>query len=154
MSARWSSISESVMTSMVVSLAFIKISTELFHRHFRFLEHSHIHQLLQALEQSHWHARSFNEDKRVRSSLREQKFMSPFRSPNLLEQEVSSVTQIIEMATSLFCGESEAALLAEPWVKRYCVIVCTRFMDLDDTLATDSPVPAELVAAYKPAGNY
>ena len=55
------------------------------------------------------------------------------------------------MATSLFCGEPEAASLAEPWVRRYCVVVCTRFMDLDDTLATDSPVPVDLVLAYKEA---
>ena len=83
------------------------------------------------------------------------------RSPNLLEQEVRSVTQILNISVALMkLGNSKEAVnghkaafydLAEPWFAKYAAIVCVRFMDLDDTLASNNPIPSDLIAAYKPA---
>jgi len=187
-----SSISQALMTSMVVSVSFIRITSELFSRHLSFLNEAQLDSMLHVLEASHWHARSFNEDTRLRNKLKEHSFMkfkhAPNRSPNLLEQEVRSVTQILKIAVTLMVisypptSPSTAAAgaersktgantdaadtvassadvagyssLSQKWFTLYAPIVLARFMDLDDTLSTASPVASDLVLAYKPAVLY
>ena len=41
--------------------------------------------------------------------------------------------------------------LGESYLKRYFPLVLSRYLDLDDTLATESPLPTDIVEAYKPA---
>lgn len=152
------------MTSMVVSASFIRIAGATFMRHLNYLNPEHIVNILQCLECAHWHARSFNEDAKLRGALKNNNFMkfklTPSRSANLLEQEVRSVTQILHICLTLMRiahaenpkdAKPEYHALAEPWFAQYAAIVFARYMDLDGTLATVSPVPVDLIGAYKPA---
>ena len=180
-------IHHSIMTSMVISISFIRIAGSLFTRHLDYLNKQNITQLLEVLEVSHWHARSFNEDQTLRTALKAHKFMifqdAPQRSPNLLVQEVCSITQILKivltllrydaylhlaspsnsaltatatatatesnMNTNMLKAHEEYASIGEHWLTSYGSIVCTRYSDLDDTLASSSPISSDLIAAYK-----
>lgn len=152
----WVHVSSAAMTSMVVTLDFLRVLQDFYDKGCPdFRAHHHV-SLMSILESTHWHARSFNEDQVLRSALRARSFMkfpdSPGRLPNLLEQEVRSATLLVQIAVKIFVsGDSTIVVISEPFVKRYVATVCNRFMDLDDTLDTPSPVSADLVAAYKPA---
>lgn len=152
----WAHVASAAMTSMVITLDFLRVLQDFYDKGGpNFRAHHHV-SLMSILESTHWHARSFNEDQVLRSALRARSFMkfpdSPGRLPNLLEQEVRSATLLVQIAVKIFvCEDSTLAAISEPFVKRYVATVCNRFMDLDDTLDTPSPVSADLVAAYKPA---
>ena len=150
----WAQLTPSVMSTMVISLDFIRVVGEAFDAHFFSWQPRHFVALLESLENSHWHARSFNEDQQLRISLRGSGFMrfpdNPSRLPNLLEQEVRSAAQIVRVAIRLFTQPQYEALAAS-WVHKYCAMVCSRYMDLDDTLHSQTPMAADLVSAYKPA---
>ena len=152
----WGYISSAAMTSMVITLDFLRVLQDFYDKgSANFRAHHHV-SMMSILESTHWHARSFNEDQTLRSALRARSFMrfpdSPGRLPNLLEQEVRSATLLVQFSVKIFVGsDSTLFAIAEPFVKRYVATVCNRFMDLDDTLDTPAPVSADLVAAYKPA---
>ena len=146
-----------VMTSMVATLGVIN-SSRIFFTSFReVMDESMYVDMLEAMELVHWHARSFNEDQQVRADLRGQKFMvfasNPLRSPNLLEQEVDSAKEVLEVSLWLLGQSGQPSLqdLAENWLQRYLPLVVSRYLDLDETLATESPLPSDIVEAYKPA---
>jgi hypothetical protein len=152
----WPHLAASAMTSMVITLDFIRMIREFFNHCSSFFKLRHHIRFLSVLEGVHWHARSFNEDQALRASLRVRAFMrfpeSPGRLPNLLDQEVSSASLLMHIAVKVF-ADSDSTLhqAAEPYVKRYFTIVTHRYMDLDDTLFTSNPVSHDLVTAYKPA---
>jgi hypothetical protein len=144
------------MASMVATLGVLTTIRLVFTRFKSTISASDCGKLLKALEAVHWHARSFNEDQSMRSSLREKRFMlfanSPNRSPNLLEQEVDSAKHIIEIAMWMSCRQDESYRdAAGTWAREYASLVLLRFMDLDDTLASKHPLPGDIVSAYKPA---
>jgi len=152
----WPHLVACAMTSMVISLDFIRMLSDFYQRGAPSLSLRHHLRFLGVIEGLHWHARSFNEDQTLRAALRTRAFMrfpdSPGRLPNLLEQEVNSATLLVTIAVKIF-GDADPALheAGEPFVKRYFSIVVNRFMDLDDTLNSANPVSTDLVAAYKPA---
>jgi hypothetical protein len=77
---------------------------------------------------------------------------NPGRLPNLLEQEVRSAALLARLAVKTFAdADASASSAAESFVRRYITVFTSRYMDLDDTLSSPSPVSADLVAAYKPA---
>ena len=92
----------------------------------------------------------------MRAGLRERKFMvfdhNPRRSPNLLEQEVDSAKEILVVGLWLLQSDQQPLQdLAESWLRRYFPLVVSRYLDLDESLATEQPLPADIVGAYKPA---
>ena len=108
------------MTSMVVSLDVVHVVAVIFAYFDGNLRPAAISIILDALEASHWHARSFNEDSRLSVELQLRHFMrfpgqdSP---PNLLEQEIKTSSQILEI-TQLLATIPEYKKEALPWVKR------------------------------------
>jgi Sec7-like guanine-nucleotide exchange factor len=144
-----------IMASMVSTLGMLSSVRLVFTRFQSVLSVDQYQDLLLALELIHWHARSFNEHQLMRSSLREKKFMvfahNPSRSPNLLEQEVDSAKHILDIAMWMYQYQPENQDRAVEWIKTYAVLVLERYMDLDDTLAGKSPLPKDIVGAYKPA---
>ena len=108
---------------MVATLGAIN-SSRIFFAHFQqVMDLAMYEDMLLALELSHWHARSFNEDQPMRGGLRERKFMvfdhNPRRSPNLLEQEVDSVKEILEVGLWLLQSDQQPLQdLAESWLRR------------------------------------
>ena len=152
----WAHLAASAMTSMVVTLDFIRTLRKFYDQGAPNLKLRHHLRFLSVLEHVHWHARSFNEDQGLRSALRSRMFMrfpeNPGRLPNLLEQEVSSATLLVRIAVKIFADADPVAhSAAAPYFKRYFSIVTHRFMDLDDTLFSANPVSQDLVTAYKPA---
>jgi hypothetical protein len=104
----WRQISSSVMTSMVVSLDILPLFQEVLLNRYSAWNTSQLTTLLLALEASHWHARSFNENANLRRNLHRLGFMpfrdQPSRWPHLLEQEVQSLTLILEAFSNIECN--------------------------------------------------
>ena len=90
----------------------------------------------------------------------------------MLEQEVDSARHLIEIAIFKFCRQSKvqgqraclqdehvdsqcpttiAVTAPDNWARQYTSLVLQRYMDLDETLATDQPLPTDIVDAYKDA---
>lgn len=120
----WNLLRGSVMTSMVVSLDFIRIVGEVVSANSDFWNISQLTDLLDALEALHWHARSFNNDVSLRNSLHKYDFMrfrdDPNRLPHLLEQEVHSLSTILEIVLRIYIVSSDDDMkdFAEDWVHR------------------------------------
>ena len=145
------------MTSMVATLDLISSSHIFFANFQQMMDFTMYEDMLRTLELVHWHARSFNEDQPMRAELRGRKFMvftdNPLRSPNLLEQEVNTAREILRVGTCLLEQSDQPSMqhLGESYLERYFPLVLSRYLDLDDTLATESPLPTDIVEAYKPA---
>lgn len=96
----------SAMTAMVISLDIIEVSRDIFKAYFDSWDLCHFALILSGLETSHWHAKSFNENVRLRSRLAKRRFMvfrdDPSRLPHLLDQEVASAQLILEIVFSMY----------------------------------------------------
>jgi hypothetical protein len=133
----WRQISSSVMTSMVVSLDILPLFQEVLLNRYSAWNTSQLTTLLLALEASHWHARSFNENANLRRNLHRLGFMpfrdQPSRWPHLLEQEVQSLTLILEAVLSMYADQSSAlnsgngqsvsaSSFASSWISRFAFV--------------------------------
>merc|ERR1712146_128049 len=141
------------MTSMVVSLDIIHVLSVVFHHFEDSLGPTEVVNVLNALETSHWHARSFNEDPRLSLELTERGFMQfpgPGTPPNLLEQEIRTSSEILEITQHL-SPHQEYKSVVTPWIKRYTTSVIERYLELDSSLQGTNPLDMKVVDAYKPA---
>jgi hypothetical protein len=143
-----------IMASMVATLGLVVMVDVVVDRFFTWFNQAQLTNLLELLETVHWHARSFNEDQALRHYLKDLRFMvfkhSPGRSPNLLEQEVKSMKAIVAIGTRMLKA-TDYERTAIPWLEKYCLLSCSRHMELDQTIVTGSPAAADLLVAYKPA---
>ena len=142
----WRELSSAVMTSMVISLDFIKNIRIVVQAHFGSWRLEHFSTFLSAVEASHWHAKSFNANHTIRSRLRKRGFMpfaeSPIKLPHLLEQEVDSASLLLDTSLHMYAlvnldgdddiafnsgipdqrrdsdGGEDLEAFAEPWVQR------------------------------------
>ena len=149
----WAETARSAMTSMVVSLDVTHVVAVIFAYFDHNLRPAAISTILNALEVSHWHARSFNEDSRLSLALKSRDFMTfpgQDNPPNLLEQEVRTSGQILEI-TQLLATIPEYKTEAVTWVKRYTAAVIERYLELDASQQGDNPIDKRLIDAYKPA---
>jgi hypothetical protein len=136
----WKQIGGAVMTSMVVSLDLLPLYQEIVLMRYTSWTTEQLTTLLCALEASHWHAKSFNESTNLRKSLHRLSFMpfrdKPSRLPHLLEQEVQSLTLILEAVLRMH-SDSESVLrssgsslhanqFASSWLARYVSAVSLR----------------------------
>ena len=122
-SVKWSTIAPSVMTVMVLSLDSIRVFGDIINTYFDTWTVSQFSDILMSFEVLYWHARSFNASTEIRKRLFGQKFMvfpdDPKRHPHLLEQEVFSLSKILEISTKLYNQSTSANReFATPWVKR------------------------------------
>lgn len=115
----------SSMTSMVVSLESIRVFGDVFIKNFSFFNLDQYADFLHGLETLYWHARSFNTDKTIRENLHNVQFMifpdDSSRLPHLLEQEIYSLSKIIEISFLLLSkGKSiEERRFGALWVHRF-----------------------------------
>ena len=138
----WAEKSVPAMTSMVISLDFIRLVKEMVHTSSYAWSLTHFESFLNALETCHWHAYCFNENSSLRLQLQQRGFMNKNRSgtnissalPHLLEQEVQSMEQLLFTVFQLYCYNkhrssvdaticntldgTEAEAFADPWVER------------------------------------
>jgi hypothetical protein len=157
----------SIMTSMVVTLGLIDVTTRVFSTYRKEFENKQYYTVLSILESCHWHARSFNEDQSLRHALRDESFMTfppnSRRSPNLLDQEVNSVSLIIKIAIQLLShtnnnengqstpinqNQNENGVINEAylWVQKYGTLAVERYAAIQNLT-----MPADITQAYKPA---
>ena len=151
----WDEIAKSAMTSMVNSLDIIHVIEALFDNHNSGFKPEDIDLILQALEISHWHARSFNEDTNLILALQSVSFMHfrdhPARPPNLLEQEIKTVTEILSICTGLYKTDQIGIDISKKWIHRFSRTVIERYIDLDSSLHSLEPFEEEYILAYSPA---
>lgn len=124
----WKRLSVKAMTSMVLSLDFIKILGEVILKHFEVWNLCHFSTFFKCLEACYDHARCFNVSTNLKERLKDRNFMnfhdSEVRLPHLLEQEASAATQILTISFRLYSKETsnskyrEIALFVEPLIKR------------------------------------
>jgi hypothetical protein len=107
----WAQFISSVMTTMVVTLEFIRLCSEVIFQQQKDLFHwRHYEGFLIALETCHWHAFSFNSNIPLRLKLHQKGFMNKNRSltnlsvtlPDLLDQEVLSMELILNIVFRLY----------------------------------------------------
>jgi hypothetical protein len=124
----WTQLSSRVMTSMVLSLDYIRVMGDLLHSHYDSWTMAHWPVLLGTLQCIFDHARCLNSDVTLRSQLKAKGFMkfrdNPSRLPHLLEQETQSAAQLLAFAFRLYAEEGSGptgdskAKFAEPIIKR------------------------------------
>lgn len=104
--SEWNRIACAAMTSMVVSLDFVRVTGEVINVHYSYWEQSHFNEVLNALETSYWHARSFNENDGLRRQLRRMSFMKfsddSAKLPHLLDQEIQTATLILDVLLKMY----------------------------------------------------
>lgn len=125
----WTQLSSRVMTSMVLTLDYIRVMGDMLHTHYESWSMSHWPVLLGTLQCTYDHARCFNLDTTLRSQLKAKGFMkfrdNPSRLPHLLEQETQSAAQLLVFAFRLYAEEGSGvsgdnkAKFAEPILKRW-----------------------------------
>jgi hypothetical protein len=149
----WEEITKSTMTSMIVSLDIIHALSAILQNKECGFSSQNLEALMAALQLSHWHARSFNEDARLSVTLQSMSFMRmperPLRPPNLLEQEIQTAAAILSIAQLLGKHASSSAL-AEKWTRSYAEIVFLRYVELDSSAQHGNPIEDDLINAYKP----
>ena len=149
----WEEVSKSAMTSMIVSLDIVHVIRAMFESRDCGASAENLQDILRALEASHWHARSFNEDERLSVVLQSMAFMrfknNPTRPPNLLEQEIRTASTNLFISHQLGAFKSHTKQ-AEKWAKRYTDIVFLRYIELDSSLQNGNPIEDDLIDAYKP----
>lgn len=152
---KWNSIASPVMTSMVLSLDSIRVFGEIISSYFGAWTVNQFSDILSSFEVLYWHSRSFNANITIRKQLHARKFMvfpdDPKRFPHLLEQEVFSLSKILEISTKLYNqGDSiENRKFAAPWVKRIVSMACERYLSLEAILESSStPYNSEEHDAY------
>lgn len=107
---------------MVVTIHAVDLLYKVFESHVDRLTPNQVCILLNALEQSYWHARSFNEAVELRAALASISFMAfPGKMddlPHLLDQEAASATKIVRIAMGLYTGQPSSASFIDPWIQR------------------------------------
>ena len=167
----WGEVARSAMTSMIVSIDIMHVLKAVFDTQNDSTIGFSVEQLeriLDALEASHWHARSFNEDERLSLLLQSMNFMhfkgNPGRPPNVLEQEIRTASLILVLAHRLHAAaasdtaataadvdlSASALSRSEEWIRRYTDIVILRYVELDSSLQSSAPIADDLINAYKP----
>ncbi len=151
----WDEVAKSAMTSMVISLDIIHVIEALFDNHNSGFGPEDLDRIMQALEQSYWHARSFNEDAKLSLALQSVAFMyfrdHPARPPNLLEQEIKTVSEVLSICSRLNELSAEYNKVSEKWIYRFAKTVIERYVDLDASLRSLEPMEEEYIQAYSPA---
>lgn len=129
----WEQIKQSAMTSMVIALESIRVVSDVVSLYFHTLTPRQIGDVLFALESLYWHARSFNCSQSLRVALFDREFMKfpDFeRFPHLLEQEVFSLSKILDITLKLYSNsfDSDMQSYFEPWVHRlFCHLISCCF---------------------------
>ncbi len=108
----WAQFISSVMTTMVVSLDFVRLVGEILCLHSSSFSLAQLETFLCALETLHWHAVGFNSNIPLRLQLHQKGFMNKNRSvtnlsptlPDLLEQEVQTAEQMLKILFRLNSG--------------------------------------------------
>lgn len=136
MEQSWAQFIASAMTTMVVTLEFVRLVGDLVNLLGAHLRLAHFESLLGALETYHWHAVSFNANIPLRLKLHQRGFMNKNRSatnlsptlPDLLEQEVAAAGQILRVLFRLngqagaeFCPASRDPVFqstVNDWIQR------------------------------------
>lgn len=110
----WSKLSYQIMSSMVLTLDFIRAIGDVIHTHYDSWSLNDLSLLLGTLQCCYDHARCFNGDHKLRTHLRAKKFMkfrdNPSRLPHLLEQETRSAAQILVFGFRLFSEEKSGTI--------------------------------------------
>jgi hypothetical protein len=105
----WSKLSSQNMSSMVLTLDFLRAVGDIIHTHYDSWSLSDISVLLGTLQCCYDHGRCFNGDQKLRTHLKAKKFMrfrdNPSRLPHLLEQETRSAAQILVFGFRLYSEE-------------------------------------------------
>lgn len=107
----WYHTSSSCMTSMTLTLDFIRSIGEMIHMYYNVWNTLQMRDMLLTLETSYHHARCFNEDARLRLELKNHHFMkfrhNPQKLPHLLEQESQSSAQLLVFLFRIFEEETD-----------------------------------------------
>jgi hypothetical protein len=129
----WVHISKTVMTSMVIALELSRILGELLNTYYSSWSIEHNRKFIEALALSFHHARCFNSNQILRSSLQNKNFMrftySPTRRPHLTDQEVLSGTNLLTFIIKLYSEERGMTQpdpktdLANIWLPWYEIIM-------------------------------
>ena len=152
----WRQFTKSAMTSMVISLDFIEVISNIVSFHCASFSSKHVTTLLDSLEAFYWHARSFNDNYRLRYKLRQKGFMIFLGNnnmlPHLIEQEVNSISRIIDLLLKIYLRDNgceyndtmlavtadrldtplqEFDLYIEENMRRLSMIILNRYIDLD-----------------------
>ena len=148
----WMSTARCAMTSMVVSLDVIHVISVVFHHFEDSLTPTEVVSFLNALETSHWHARSFNEDSRLSLELTERNFMQfPALAPRLTSLSRRSAPRVKFWRSRSIC---------RPWGVQGCGHAvgkaihrkCDRaLLGAGLLLQGMNPIEKKLIDAYKPA---
>ena len=127
----WSSLGTSAMTAMVLMLDYIGIMSNIIHAQFSSWSLKNLENMIRCLEAGYHHARCFNANTDLRKKLWKKGFMrfgdNSQRLPHLVEQETSSLAQILIVAFRLYTQAPDShpdattrSNLAEPLLFRYC----------------------------------
>jgi brefeldin A-inhibited guanine nucleotide-exchange protein len=152
----WRQFTKSAMTSMVISLDFIEVLSNILSFHCVSFSSKHVTTLLDSLEAFYWQARSFNDNYRLRYKLRQKGFMIFLGNnnmlPHLIEQEVNSISRIIDILLKIYLrnngkeyNDSMLVVTAnrlekplaefdgyiEESMRRLSMVVLNRYIDLD-----------------------
>jgi hypothetical protein len=155
----WEDLIAPTMTSMVMALESVRVvSDAVLSIYINVFDISQINEILLALETLYWHARNFNACKPIRQALYARNFMQfpddPLCLPHLLEQEVFSLSKVLEIVLKLYISSSDANILSfsELWVHRIVVMTCTCYLDQEQALKQSSdpqdPFEIEQYEAY------
>ncbi len=102
----WRKLSAIAMVSMISTLEFMSMVDDLMISNYDSWDLSHFECFLSALECVHHHARAFNENKYLRNQLKLCGFMefpnNPDKLPHLLDQELTSLSCIINIILRLY----------------------------------------------------
>jgi hypothetical protein len=143
----WAELVAPTMTSMVMALESIRVVSDAVSLYLNVFDISQINEILLALETLYWHARSFNACKPLRQALYAKKFMQfpddPLCLPHLLEQEVFSLSKVLDIVLKLYISSSDAVMqsFAETWVHKMVVMTCTRYLDQEQALKQSLETP-------------
>ena len=109
----WYLTSASCMTSLTLTLDFIRAMGEMIHMYYNVWNTAQMQNLLLTLETCYHHARCFNEDARLRLELKNHNFMkfrhNPQKLPHLLEQESQSSAQLLVFLFRILEEETDDA---------------------------------------------
>lgn len=126
----WSSLGTSAMTAMVLMLDYVGIMSNIIHAQFNSWSLKNLECMVRCLEAGYHHARCFNANTDLRTKLWKKGFMrfgdNSQRLPHLVEQETSSLAQILIVAFRLYAQAADThpdasarVNFAEPLLFRY-----------------------------------
>ncbi len=92
------------MTTMVLTIDLVNVLIDTIEENGQIWRLKHVEQFLKSLEAVFWHARSFNQNHRLRRELHQRKFMKfddESVQPHLLEQEILSLSLVQKIILQL-----------------------------------------------------